>query len=252
MTQPQYVTADDLSASREGPDQREDPRLDLDRVPGPDPTPILGSYGNMAKFFFDTLPCIESLARGGYGNVVSFARGMRRGLMTRKAPGAVFVFGNHLTHQILVKRADASFAETVVAAIPDDWHNAARLNGGLLWISREPHRQRRKIVTPLYHQRSIQKWCAQFEASVDKRINRFVPGEAIDVLKMTGDILVDFQNTVVLGVDAYPAELTSVGDRMVELLDIMRNPLAHVFAPLPLTPRAKMKAAADEVSNKMA
>lgn len=231
-----------------------DARYDLDRVPGPDPMPVVGAYGNIARFFYDTIPYIDTLAHGGYGNVVSFARGMRRGLLwpEEKSSGAVFVFGNHLTHQILVKRADASFAETVVAAFPDNWQDAARLNGGLLWLSREPHRQRRKLVTPLYHQRSIQKWSEQLVCAIERRISRFTPGESIDVMKMTGDVLVDFQNTVVMGIDGYPPRLAETGQRMVELLDVMRSPLAHFAPPIPYTPRGKTKAYAADVSHRMA
>lgn len=249
MTQPLYQYAPENAFSTSS----EDPRLDLDLVPGPEPLPLVGAHGNLVSFFFDPLRYINSLAYGGYGNVVSFARGMRRGILwpEERSPGAVFAFGRELAEQILIKRAEASFRETVVVEFPADRPDAARLNGGLLWLSGEPHRQRRKLVVPLYHARRISRWRDLMVDVFGRAIDRWVPDQPIEIMKESGEMLVEFQNDAVLGIGRPSGELAHMGDRVCQLLNRFSDPRSFIV-DLPGTPRRQMKDLADRVSKDLA
>lgn len=244
MTQAQAF----INPSLESKEQR--PRLDLDDVPGPAPMPLVGHYGNMVHFYLETARYTDKLAYGGYGNVVSFVKGMRRGIFwpADKSPGAVFVFGRELIHQVMIKKADASFAEVVVAAFPEEWEVAARLNGGLLWMSGEPHKQRRKVVVPLYHQKQIQGYRDSLVGVIGRALDRIKPGDKVAAMELTGEILTEFQDEAVLGSSKLPGELAQAGREMVELLEQMRKPIAHFTGDIPFTPRHKMKQCAERVS----
>jgi cytochrome P450 len=214
------------------------PRLDLDSLPGPAPMPIVGVYGNMFRFYFDQVRYLDELATG-YGNVVCFARGMRRGILwpEEKSPGALFLFGDALLQQVLIKHATSSFAEVVVAALPPEWGPVARLTGGLLWTVGDQHRQHRRLIVPLYHQKRVQHHRDLIVGIVGRTLDRYKPNDTMDITEMTGRMLVEFQNEVVLGATALGGRLAQLGERMVEFSNAVGSPVVHFTPDWPFSPR---------------
>jgi cytochrome P450 len=223
-------------------------RLDLDALPGPASTPILGAFGNLARFFADPIGYTDQLANGGYGEAVIFARGMRRGILWGKeAPAAVFLFGPQYMQQLLTKHA--TFPESVLARVPSEWGSAARLTSGLLWMHGEPHRQHRRLIMPLFHHKRVQSYRDLMVSGIGNMLDRFEPGESIDIMAEASRLLIEFQNEAVLGLRDMGGELAGLGEQMVEFFCLLGHPGVHLFPlNLPLTPRRRILNLGNRVS----
>ena len=215
-------------------------RLDLDALPGPASTPVLGAYGNLARFFADPIGYADQLAHGGYGETVIFARGMRRGILWGKeSPAAVFLFGPQYMQQLLTKHA--IFPESVLARVPSDWGSVARLTSGLLWMHGEPHRQHRRVIMPLFHHKRVQGYRDLMVSKIGDMLDRFEPGAGIDIMAEASRLLIAFQNEAVLGLRDMGGELAGLGEQMVEFFSLLGHPGVHLFPlNLPLTPRRRI------------
>jgi cytochrome P450 len=214
------------------------PRLDLDAVPGPAPMRFLGSRGNVAHAALDPIGYGDLLVNGGYGPVVSFVRGMDRGMLRPgTAPGTVLVFTPALNQQVLSRYA--IFPETAVFRLPPDVGGCARLTSGLLFMEGDKHRRHRRMITPLFHQKQIERYRDMFVAATGRALDRWKRGSSIEMLNESGRILHDFQNKSVLGLDE-PLDGKSLGERVTDFYDRLADPVTMIPIHLPFTPRRKM------------
>jgi len=226
-------------------------RLDLDRMPGRRPMPILREYGNLALFFRDPMGYLDGLARE-HGNVAMFSRGMRRGMIWPKeeSPGAVFLFGPKLLREVLTTHA--TYPEAVVGRFPAEWGGAARLTGGLLWLVGDRHRQHRRVITPLYHQRRIEGYRDLMVQVIGTALDGLRPGQRIGVMDEVGKILATFQSDMLLGVANMPGEKGRLIERLAEFWERMKNPAAHVVPiNLPFTPRGRLLECGNHLSKEL-
>jgi len=212
--------------------------------------PLIGVYGNMGRYYYDAVRYLDELA-SGYGNVVSFARGMRRGILwpADKSPGALFLFGEALLNQVLIKHATASFAEVAVARLPPEWGPVARLLGGLLWTVGNQHRQHRRLIMPLYHLKRVQKYRDLIVDNIERVLSGFKEGDVMSMATTAGDMLVQYQNETVLGVSGLPPHLHDLGQRIVEFSIAVSRPVAHFTPNLPFSPRRRVLELGTRLSN---
>ena len=226
-------------------------RLDLDVIPGPPAIPIVREMGNLALFFRDPVGYLDKLV-GQYGNVTIFARGMRRGMIwpAAECPAALFMFGPKLMQQVLTKHS--TYPEAVVARIPKEWGGAARLTGGLLWLQGGQHREHRRVITPLYHQKRVEGYRDLMVKVIGAALARLTPGSRIGVMGEAGRMLSDFQSDMLLGVAGMPGAKGTLIDRLVEFWDCMKSPYAHVLPlNLPFTPRRRLLECGDGLSKEL-
>jgi cytochrome P450 len=208
-------------------------------MPGPQAMPILREYGNLSVFFRDPMGYLDKIAK--HGDVAIFARGMRRGMIwpSTECPAAVFLVGPKLLQHVLTKHA--IFPEAVVARFPPEWGGASRLTGGLLWLVGSQHRQHRRAITPLYHQKRVEGYRDLMVSVIGQALDGLVPGESIGVMDEAGKILSAFQSDMLLGVADLPGSKGKLVDGLVEFWDCMKNPMAHVLPfNLPFTPRRRL------------
>jgi cytochrome P450 len=172
---------------------------------------------------------------------------MKRGLIWSDAPGGVFLFGPGHTQQVLTKAA--MFPESVATTIPKEWGPGSRLTGGLLWLTGETHRQHRRVITPLYHQKRVHGYRDQIARIVGSTLERWHAAGEVEMMRDSGLMLIEFQNDLVLGLGNVGPEFSGLGERLIEFFGLISHPGVQAIPyNLPFTPRRKLM----NVSNALA
>ena len=212
-------------------------RLDLDAVPGPKQSLWAGQFGNIVGYLRDPVGYMDKLAHGGYGNVVIFARGMRRGVVAppKQCPGTVFMAGADLLQRVMTKH-DSPYP----GQLPPETGEAARLTQGVAWLEGATHRKHRRMLNPIYHLRQVQHYRDAFVEVAGKHLGRLQPGQRVGVVGATGDMLLEFQNELVLGVGGMSGEMGRIAQEMLAAFELMIQPAANIPLDLPLTPRRRL------------
>jgi cytochrome P450 len=220
-------------------------RLDLDRIPGPEPLPLVGWRGNVARFFLDPIAYLDRLAHGGYGDLVMFARGMRGGALRpgRQSPASVLGLGPAFNQPVLAQHG--SF-HPLLMETPPGARGLKRLYSGILWMSGDQHKQQRRLIAPAFHPKRIEGYHQLLVSSTEAVLSRWRPGDDIDPLDEARRILLGFLNRILIGDDDMPGAV-SIGERMEDVARRALSPAALVPLDLPLSPRRRMIAEADRL-----
>jgi cytochrome P450 len=214
-------------------------RLDLDSLPGPASIPWVAHYAATARFLADQVGFLDGLAKGGHGDVVIFARGMRGGvnmLPTGDPPAAVFLTGPRFMQQVLQNHA--TYPETLMARLSERWGGAARLvANGLTWLHGDAHKQRRRLIAPLYHAKHVQNYNGLIASITGRALDRFKPGQTVRVMEEAAQVLIDFQDQAIFGISGPAAESARLRERFAKMFDDVANPMMHAWPfKLPGTP----------------
>ena len=221
-------------------------RLDLDRLPGPNPLPYLGWLQSVVQWTRDPISYLDMISQGGYGNVVAFARGARRGIVPAKGtPGAVFLFGRDFHKQVM--QHDDIFEGAVMMA-PKGLGKTSAIFTALPWMSGQRHRRQRGLIFPMYFHRRISKFADSMVTSTQNMLDRLKVGSPVAMMGDSVEMLCEFERTMVLGMDPKKdGELAMVGDRTVPFFDAFVQPASHVPVKLPFGPRRRMLEWGDRV-----
>jgi cytochrome P450 len=225
----------ELFANQRSPSER----LDLDALPGPDPMRFFGWRGNIVRCYLDIVGCLDEVVAGGHGDVVTFVRGLRSGLIRpfEDSPGAVLMFDPSIVQQVLSQ--PATFTESVILSTPNVSRDVALLTSGLAFMPSKHHRKHRRIIMPFYHHKRIDGYGGVLARATERAIERWRPGAWIDVYDEGGRILSDFQREAILGIDDVERGM-SYAAQIIRFYEWFMNPATYIPLNIPGTPRAHM------------
>lgn len=214
----------------------------LDALPGPAPTPVLGWRGNLVRFFRDPIDYLDGLAGGGHGDLVTFARGMDRGLLRpgKSSPGAVLALGPSHNQTVLTRPA---FAPLLLAPKTP---SLARLQSGLLWMHGDKHKQQRRLIAPAFHPRRLAGYRDALVAIAEETLAGWTSAAQVDVLDEGRRILIRFLTQAIFGLDGTP-EVVALGAQMEDVTHRSMSPAAMIPLDLPLTPHRRLIQRADQL-----
>lgn len=113
-------------------------------VPGPRPTPLLGSRGNFIRFLRDPVAYMRMLQER-HGPIAALVGGRR---------GMVFAFGPEHNRQLL---SDPARFHSAGVTYPGPENSAQRrLGRGLFSMNTAHHREQRRLVAPPFHGKAIE------------------------------------------------------------------------------------------------
>jgi len=215
-------------------------RLDLDRIPGPAPHPLLGWIGNGLRFYRDPISYVHMLKSSGYGEVVSFSRGLKRGLVlpSDQCPGVIFAFGAENHRKTLIN--DDVFEGGVLSA-PQGLGDASRLSVSLPWMAGYKHRQQRRLIFPSYHQKMVNDYRDVMVRVINRMLDRFQIGEPVAMMRESVHMFGEFECAMVLGIGDNPTgEWADLWERYYDFFLAFSTPWAHIPINLPFTTRRKV------------
>ncbi len=207
------------------------PRLPPTSIRGPRPLPVLGSVGNLLRFFGDPVGTLRGL-HARYGAVAALAD---------RDAAMVCVFGAEHNRLVL---SDANrfhnFADLLFPVPPDS--APTRLNNALTAMNGETHRRHRRLMMPAFSKASIEGYVAEMVAVTDAALARWPAGGALEMKREMVDLTMRAALRSLFGLDG-EGDGENLGDLSMKYLEGLISPAAMLLPyRLPGSPYARFLA----------
>ncbi|MBA3470564.1 MAG: cytochrome P450 [Herpetosiphonaceae bacterium] len=161
-------------------------------IPGPTPLPIIGKHGNFVlQFLRDPINYMNHVYKR-YGPIAG---------LTKNDPGAVFAFGPEYNRQFLANADIYHIRGSLLFPAPED--SAPRqLDAGLTNMNGDKHRQQRRLMMPAFQRKHVETYCEDMVTITQHFLDRWRPGENINLSREMQMISLYIANKTLLGFDA--------------------------------------------------
>jgi len=159
------------------------------QVPGPPPTPWLGSHGNLITFLRDPVGYLRRLRRE-YGEIAAVVKGTR---------GMIFAFGPQFNQQILSNPAVFHCTSLMMPGPKDSAQR--RLTDAVFSMNNEVALSRRRILTPPLHRRSIFEYRDAMVELTEATLAGWSGGQTLDMAEEFRRLTLHISARVLFGLD---------------------------------------------------
>jgi cytochrome P450 len=206
-------------------------------LPGPQPLPLVGRYGNLMRFFSDPPGAMIALERR-YGDIVA---------LCRDRPDYVCVFGAEHNRRVLSDGATFPNKASLPFYVPEDaalW----RLLNNLMFKNGEEARRRRKLMMPAFQKGSVEVYRDTIVAVAERLMPSLFPaGRTVDLIHAMTELTLCIAMECFFGIDA-SAEADRFGRDALALLGGVFSPAVMAIPfDLPGTPYARLLRVAERV-----
>lgn len=169
------------------------PKMKPVPLAGPPPMPIVGMFGNMLRVFRDPVAALPKLTER-YGRVAALAK---------DNPMMVYALGPEYNQLLL---SDAHLFHTVDATAlfsikPDPDSAVIRLANAVTLENGPRHVAHRKLMMPALHRNALPIYREQMIRSITEIIDRWSPGETLDIFKQMQTITLRTALRTLLGIE---------------------------------------------------
>lgn len=189
-------------------------------LPGPRGLPLIGGKLRLIRLFSDPFTMLRDLY-ATYGEVVAIARNDR---------SFVFGFGPDANHHLLANPDVFQVGKTNVIRFQKDSAIERIFSHNLLAMNGAHHRQQRKLMQPAFHRQRIAGYNDDMIAVTQRMLDRWQPGQAIDLVVEMKQLTQRVAVKTLFGVDD-DVELDRVGGLLRRTISLTTSPL---FFLLPL------------------
>lgn len=205
--------------------------LDLPSVPLPGPrrAPLIGSRGNLLRFFQDPVRTLLRLYRT-YGSVAA---------LTRDDPSLVCVFDAELNRRVLSDpELFYNFVEYPFPMPPDSL--LSRYNANLVAMNGEGHRKHRRMMMPAFGKAQVERYRDDMVEVAERSLSAHRPGEQLDMAELMVELTLGVAMKCLFGLEKQE-EIQYLGKMTMNLMSLMAHP-ATLLLPrqIPRTPYARM------------
>jgi cytochrome P450 len=161
-------------------------------IPGPNPMPLLGTYGNLILFIRNPVAYMTHLYED-YGEIATLARGTAK---------HIFVFSPEYNQQVLGNTAlfYALDADSLPVRIPK--HSAlARLYAGLHQMNGLRHKQQRQLLMPAFQKKRIAAWRDEMVSLIEQKLASWRTGQVRDLFREMRELTLAIAVKTRLGLD---------------------------------------------------
>jgi len=163
-------------------------KLSISRnIPGPEPTPILGAFGNLLSLWTNPIHRMSELFEK-YGPVVALSRGGGTSVVTpgNGCPGTVLAFGPDMLRQVetqheIYHKSVASGRLYPVGEVNARKKPFQRWGTGLFAVNGNEHREHRKLLMPAFHKKRIEAYRDAMVALTEQTLDQWVVGQARNI-----------------------------------------------------------------------
>ncbi|MFZ5891692.1 MAG: cytochrome P450 [Myxococcota bacterium] len=196
-------------------------------VPGPKPTRLLGTNGNLLSFVIDPLRYVSDLF-DRYGRMAVLVRGPSRRLVSteRGVPGTVFLYGPELNRELLTGHEE--FHKCALSGplypsepISERKQPLTRMLTGLFHVNGQAHRQHRRLLMPAFHKSRIETYRDAMVEITESVIENFQPGTERDICPDMMELTLRVATKTLFGADLGEAGV-SVGRDLHHWLNLFR------------------------------
>ena len=151
--------------------------------------------GRMSQLF-DRYGAPVALVKGGGGRVFSG---------DRNCPGVVFVRGSNLARQVMLDHD--RFHRSALTGQLTPSSDAARTRPILEWgtglfaVNGEEHRRHRRLLSPFFNRSHIESYAEEMQTAITAMLDRWQPGQLIDVHREMIDLTLRNSARALLGLD---------------------------------------------------
>ena len=201
-------------------------------IPGPTPMTVIGTQGNMFKFFFDQIGYMQDVYNR-YGTIAGFVRGGHA--HTKLINGySVFAFGPEYNKQLL-SNPNLFYSLEIGRMSPEDSAHR-RLWTGLLTMNGAVHRQQRQLMMPAFHKKRVETYRDDMVAIATDVLDTWQPGQRYDISQEMQQLTLRVATKTLFGLDT-GREAKSFGALIKRWLELNSTPLVFMFPyDLPGTP----------------
>ena len=157
-------------------------------VPGPHALPLIGWRVNAFRFLNDPLRYMQH-TYATYGEIAGLVRGDTR---------QIFAIGPHYNRQLLT---DAGLFYSIFETITPERIKKRRRSIGLLNMNGEQHKQQRRLMQPAFHKKQIETYRDDMVAIAQAALDRWRPGEVLDVAHAMQQITLRVAAKTLFGLD---------------------------------------------------
>ena len=194
-------------------------------VPGPPPSPLLGSLPNMLKFSKDSVAYTRELFEK-YGNLVSLVEGGGTRFYSSHpvCPGTVFGCGPEIVRQVAT-RPDVYYKCPLTGPLYRLRNESARtkpLNHflvGIFGANEENHKQQRKLMMPAFHHQRLGSYAADMIAITEDELNQLAVGQVQDISAAMRQVTLRIATKSLFGEDVGSKEV-STGEILQAAIDL--------------------------------
>lgn len=198
-------------------------------IPGPEPTPILGAFGNLVSWGSNPIQRLTELF-DKYGTLVALSRGGGTRLMTpwREAPGTLFAYGPDLNRQVLTQHD--TFHKSAISGqlypigdVSPRKEPLKRWGTGLFDVNGDQHRQHRRLLMPAFHKKRIESYHASMVGLTQKTLDQWDPGQERNIHQDMMQLTLQIATETLFG--------DGLGQATERVLNVFHESLQLVTAP---------------------
>lgn len=204
------------------------------RVPGPTPSPILGSLGNTLAFGKDPIGYVSPLF-DTYGPVVSLAAGGGTNIYSPlpNCPGTVFVYGPELVKQV-TSQHEVYYKYPLTGKFYRKKDASPRskplknFGVGLFGVNGQEHLQNRRLMMPAFHKQRLDTYHNEMVAITQSELEQMVIGQSYNIAQVMRELTLKIVTKTLFGEDLGP-DGTNSGTLLQGILAVQGLPLLRLF-----------------------
>lgn len=226
-------------------------------IPGPPAMPLLGRFGSIYQFGLDSVGRGSELFRR-YGKLVALVRGGRTNLLTPGgSPGTILAYGPQLVRAVTTD-TEVFQRRTLVGRLYPTEENPSsrrsrlcRFGAGLFAVNGDDHRRMRRLMMPAFGKPAMEGYHETMVKITCDVLNRWTPGQVIDVSLEMQEITKRIVTTTLFGEDIGP-EGAGTGQLISESLRLLARPMTRLLpVDRPLFPYRKFLDQLEQIEDRV-
>lgn len=203
-------------------------------VPGPSPTPVLGSFPNLIQFLKDSVAYTRQLFHD-YGNVVSLVKGGGTRLYSPypDCPGTVFACGPEVIKQVATA-PDVYYKCPLTGPLYRFRQESERTKAlnhflvGIFGANEDRHKQQRKLMMPAFHHQRLGSYLQDMVNITASELNQLEIGTVQDIANLMQQVTLRIASKSFFGEDIGSAGM-STGELLHAAMDIQGHPAMELM-----------------------